>query len=107
MPVVLWAGVIFALSSVPSLGTGLGTWDTVLRKTAHAGEYAILAGLLVRALGRAAPAFLLAVAYAVTDEIHQTFVPGRAGRPLDVAIDAAGALLGVLAWLLWNRRGAR
>src|SRR5437867_2957870 len=40
LPVLLWAGVIFALSSVPSLGTGLGAWDTILRKGAHVTEYA-------------------------------------------------------------------
>ena len=54
-PVVLWAALIFALSAVPSLGTGLGGWDTVLRKCAHVTEYAILALLLYRALGRELP----------------------------------------------------
>jgi VanZ family protein len=98
LPVVAWAAIIFAFSSIPSLGTGLGTWDLVLRKLAHAAEYAILAALLYRALRRPGPAFVLAVAYAVTDEVHQLFVPGRAGRPLDVAIDAAGALVGLWAW---------
>ena len=49
-PVVLWAAVIFAFSSIPSLATGLGTWDLVLRKLAHLTEYAILGALLVRAL---------------------------------------------------------
>ena len=49
-PVVLWAAVIFALSSVSDLGTGLGTWDLVLRKLAHAGEFAVLGALLLRAL---------------------------------------------------------
>ena len=51
LPVVVWAAVIFALSSIPSLNSGLGTWDTVLRKAAHMTEYAILAVLLWRALG--------------------------------------------------------
>ncbi|HEY8773057.1 MAG TPA: VanZ family protein [Gaiellaceae bacterium] len=51
-PVVLWAGLIFGLSSVPNLGTDLGTWDLVLRKLAHFGEYAVLGLLLVRAFGR-------------------------------------------------------
>lgn len=98
LPVVLWAAVIFAFSSIPSLGTGLGTWDLVLRKVAHMAEYAILAALLARALGRELAAFAAAVAYAITDEIHQTFVAGRAGKPLDVLIDAAGAVLGILVW---------
>ena len=52
LPVVLWAAVIFTFSSIPSLSTGLGTWDTVLRKGAHVTEYAILGALLLRALGR-------------------------------------------------------
>ncbi len=98
LPVLAWCAVIFAFSAVPSLGTGLGTWDLVLRKLAHVTEYAILGALLARATGRPPLAIALALAYAITDEIHQTFVPGRAGRPLDVAIDAVGIGLGVMAW---------
>ena len=95
LPVVAWAGLIFTLSSVPDLGTGLGGWDLLLRKLAHAAEFAVLGLLLVRALGRPLPAFVAGAAYAVTDEIHQAFVPGRLGSPLDVAIDAAGVAVGV------------
>jgi VanZ family protein len=94
--VLAWAAVIFALSSIPNLGTDLGTWDTILRKGAHVTEYAILGLLLLRALGREAPAFALGVAYAITDEVHQHFVSGRHSSPLDVAIDSAGILIGVL-----------
>ena len=98
LPVLLWAGVIFALSSIPSLGTGLGTWDLILRKGAHMTEYAVLALLLVRALGREAPALALGVLYAASDEFHQTFVRGRHGSPIDVGIDAIGISLGLMAW---------
>ena len=98
LPVVAWAAVIFTFSSIPSLGTGRGTWDLVLRKLAHAAEFALLAALLLRALRRPLPAFVVAVLYAASDELHQHFVRGRAARPLDVAIDAAGALLGLAAW---------
>jgi VanZ family protein len=94
-PVVLWAAIIFVLSSIPDLGTGLGTWDTVLRKLAHTAEYAILGGLILRAVRSAPAAILLASAYAVTDEVHQTFVTGRHGSPLDWLVDTAGAILGV------------
>ena len=87
--------VIFALSSVPSLNSGL-SWDYVLRKCAHVTEYAILAALLMRALGRALPAFLLGVAYAASDELHQHFVRGRHGSPVDVAIDGAGVAIGLV-----------
>ena len=95
LPVIAWAAFIFAMSSIPDLGTGLGGWDLVLRKLAHAAEFAVLGALLLRAVGRELPAATLGIAYAMTDEIHQTFVPGRQGRPLDVLIDAAGVLLGV------------
>jgi VanZ family protein len=98
LPVVIWAAVIFAFSSVPSLATDLGTWDTILRKLAHLAEYAILGALLARATRRPGAAVALAALYAVTDEVHQLFVEGRHGAPLDVGIDAVGAIAGVLAW---------
>ena len=97
-PVVAWAAVIFALSSIPSLSSGLGVWDTVLRKGAHLTEYAVLGALLLRALGRDAPAFLAGMAYAATDELHQHFVAGRHASPIDVGIDAVGVALGLLVW---------
>jgi VanZ family protein len=96
LPVVAWAGLIFALSSVPDLGTGLGGWDTLLRKLAHAGEYAVLGALLLRATGRVGIAFALGLLYAMSDELHQSYVPGRLGSPVDVAIDAAGLACGVV-----------
>ena len=71
----------------PDLGTGLGGWGLVLRKLAHAAEYAVLGALLARATGRPRLAFALAVLYAISDELHQLAV-GRRGAPLDVAIDA-------------------
>jgi VanZ family protein len=103
LPVVLWAAVIFAFSAVPSLSSGLGTWDFVLRKLAHVTEYAILGALLARAL-RDFPALLAGIAYAATDELHQHFVPGRQGALLDLGIDATGVLVGIL---LANRLAAR
>jgi hypothetical protein len=104
LPVVAWAGLIFALSSVPDLGTGLGGWDLVLRKIAHAAEYAILGALLVRATGKPIVALALGTLYAISDEIHQSFVPGRLGSPLDVAIDAVGVAIGVALWQLARAR---
>ena len=98
LPVVVWAGLIFALSSVPDLGTGLGGWDLLLRKIAHAAEFAVLGALLARALRSAWPAFALGALYAVSDEVHQAFVPGRQGSVLDVAIDVVGVGCGVVLW---------
>ncbi len=102
-PVVLWAAVIFAFSAVPDLSTGLGTWDLVLRKLAHAGEFAVLGALLLRALRDERAALAAGIAYAISDEVHQHFVPGRVGSPVDVLIDSAGVAVGVLLWRRYGR----
>ena len=104
LPVLIWAAVIFTLSSIPSLSTGLGTWDTILRKGAHLTEYAVLGGLLYRALGREPLALAAGIAYAATDELHQSFVRGRHASPVDVAIDAVGVAVGMLIWLRLRER---
>lgn len=90
--------------------------DTIVhgvRKAAHVTEYAILAALLSRALRRhrrsrssspscapdpaaALQAWGLAALYAVSDEVHQLFVPTRTGQWQDVVIDSSGALLGLV-----------
>ena len=95
LPVIVWAAVIFTFSSIPDLGTGLGGWDTLLRKGAHMTEYAILGALLLRALGSGAPALAAGIAYAATDELHQHFVRGRHAAFLDLLIDAVGVTIGV------------
>jgi VanZ family protein len=102
LPVAVWAAVIFTLSSIPSLDSGLDTWDTVLRKLAHLAEYAVLGALLYRALRREPAAIALGSLYAVTDEVHQAFVSGRQGSPLDWLIDTVGVVAGAL--LLSRRR---
>lgn len=73
---------------------------TVIRKAAHVCEYALL-GLLLRLLcgshgwsQRWLP-FVVGVAYAASDELHQAFVPGRLGAVTDVLIDSAGVFIGV------------
>ena len=104
LPVLIWAAVIFTLSSIPSLSTGLGTWDTILRKAAHLAEYAVLGGLIYRALGREPLALAVGIAYAATDELHQYFVRGRHASPVDVAIDAVGVAVGMLLWLRLRER---
>jgi VanZ family protein len=103
LPVLAWAALIFALSAIPSLSSGLGGWDLVLRKAAHITEFAILGALLVRALGEAAPAFVVGVAYAASDEWHQSFVDGRVGSPVDFAIDAAGVAVAVALWARYSQ----
>jgi hypothetical protein len=104
LPVLAWAALIFALSSIPDLGTGLGGWDLALRKLAHAAEYAVLGALLVRATGRGGLALAVGTLYAVSDELHQALVPGRMGSPVDVAIDALGVACGVFLWQAFRSR---
>jgi VanZ family protein len=104
LPVFAWAAVIFGFSSIPHLSSGLGVWDTVLRKGAHITEYAILGALLYRALGREALALAIGIAFAATDELHQHFVRGRHASPIDVGIDAVGVALGMLVWLRVRQR---
>lgn len=99
LPVLLWAALIYMLSSIPSLASGFEQmWDLVLRKAAHVTEYAILGLLLRHALQSTSHATYLAVSlgvlYAGSDEVHQMFVAGRTSSPIDVAIDAFGVLLG-------------
>ena len=103
LPVAVWAALIFTFSSIPSLDSGFGTWDAVIRKLAHVAEYAVLGALLYRALRREPAAIALGSLYAVTDEIHQTFVSGRHGSALDWLIDTVGVVAGVL---LLSRRGS-
>lgn len=103
-PITLMA-VIFGLSSMPADQEEHGTLYIASRKLGHFGGYALLAALWWRALVQRLPhrralalALAISVGYAVTDELHQTLVSGRSGRPLDVGIDTAGALTAV--WLI-------
>jgi VanZ family protein len=103
--------LIYLLSDQPKEGgviPDFGNLDLPVKKLGHFVEYAVLALLFLRALrGTQSPtrqhlawAFTLTVLYAITDEYHQTLVPGRAGRWEDVVIDASGALLAL--WLCFR-----
>lgn len=78
--------------------------DFPIRKGAHMAEYAVCAvfsacfaiGYLTWSKKTAVLAFVITACYAMTDEIHQLFVPGRAGRVSDVCIDSLGAAIGLL-----------
>lgn len=80
---------------------GVAAIHFAIRKTAHAGEYAVLALLAYRALavsGVSTPgrqrglALAIALAVAVSDETRQAFSPTRDGSAADVALDASGAV---------------
>lgn len=108
LPVAAWCSLIFVLSNTPNLKTEFGGFDLVLRKFAHITEYCVLFLLARRAVsgsfknisaGRASLlAAVFSVLYAVSDEIHQSFVPTRGPSALDTVIDTAGVAAGYVIY---------
>lgn len=113
--VVVWAGLIFYLSSRQGLAIGEGAIDFWTRKPAHIAEYTILFLLVFRAIkgsfgslwrqrelyfGAGTLTFL----YAITDEIHQSFVSTRSGKVEDLGFDLLGIFLGTALIHFYRRR---
>ena len=100
VPVFVWAGIIFTLSSITYLKTEL-KYDLLIRKLAHITEYFIFTFLLYRAFRGSFkinvsrlfmyPA-ILSFLYAISDEIHQYFVLGRSCSLKDVLFDSIGII---------------
>lgn len=130
-----WMSLIFYLSSIPGLQSGF-SWDFVLRKIAHMGEYGILTFLayknIVSFFGSSSSgivfsqlraqsrknnsragnfqrtyifigAFIFALLYAASDEIHQHFVANRHGTPRDLIYDGVGSLVMIAVIQLWPK----
>ena len=97
---------------IPAGAMDLGVADHLLRKTAHFLIYLVLGSLMlngVRAKGISGrKGFFIAlgfcVLYALSDEFHQLFVPGRGAQLSDVLLDSLGALVGILLYALLARR---
>ncbi len=129
--VAVWAGVIFYLSSRSGLDFGdrsgllgfirgvLDSWQAALfgpdvdivSPLGHFCEYTVFGFLVTRALFPSlsvkrsiAVAFAICVLYALTDEWHQSFVPGRECDIADVAVDACGTALGAAIAVFLQRR---
>lgn len=117
--VLAWMSAVFAGSSISDLGRAKRVPDWI----SHPIEYGAGAVLLCRALegqrrrpmtssprstplalSTALTATLLATAYGVTDEYHQSFVPGRTADPADVVKDLVGAALGCALYRRWTSR---
>lgn len=95
--------LIFFLSAQPDLPHPRSGWmDLVVSSGAHVFMYGALALLLRWALGDGgrglALAFGLALLYGISDELHQSFVPGRVPDILDLVSDGLGAALALAAW---------
>lgn len=120
---ILWCGMIFYQSSKPAVRSSLESGyitsllnsfmkslfgegrftiqNNFIRKSAHFLEYLVLGSLLFNALKnseRLKKTFILSVVlaliYAISDEVHQYFIPGRAMRAFDVGVDFLGIILG-------------
>lgn len=115
--VILWMGLIFKMSSYNGIDSGnqsgfivnfianifninnLDIISFIVRKIAHLSEYLIL-GILVHNLiknynKKTFIAILICIIYAISDEIHQIFVPGREFKLLDICIDSLGSIIGI------------
>ncbi len=86
----------------------VGILTVIIRKLGHFSEFLLLGSAVslyfwhfeIKNFKKISFAFLCSTGYAITDEIHQIFVPGRACRILDVFIDACGSLVGIFAFCL-------
>ena len=106
-----WMGLIFFLSAQPDLPHPQTGWLGLLfSSAAHLFMFGVLAVLWAWALGWGRYGWLIALAltllYALSDEFHQSFVPGRHADPFDLVCDALGAVVGLAVWA-WLRRWRR
>ena len=94
----------------------LSTLQLLLRKAGHVTEYAILAWLAARAFATSSRvllrsrwfwlSLLVVIAYSLSDEFHQSFVPSRTGSVYDSLIDSLGGLTMLALLALGKRRGS-
>ena len=105
LPALVWAAVIFGLSSIPGPQFPLPARN--LDKLVHAAIFGVLGALCWRAMNatflRGAAqwrvvllAVVLTTLYGLADEMHQMFVPRRSPDPNDVLADALGGFAGAL-----------
>ncbi len=103
-PVVVLMAIIFwwsAQSDLPGSGLFITWWDFILKKTAHLIEYACLFFFIQRAFNWNKPkdtrsfllSFMFVCVYAISDEVHQSFTPGRHPQLRDVGYDLLGGFL--------------
>ena len=106
LPAFITMLIIFVFSSIPSKDMpDLGLWDIIIKKGGHILGYALLALAFWHGLytGRRRYwlAFLLTIVYAISDEFHQSFVPGRHPSWVDAfIIDGSGAFV-MLMLVYW------
>ena len=111
LPSILWMLVIFFFSNRSSTGIGGSlTHQFIIHKTFHLIEYAILGATFHFAFSKT-KIFLqvqkytvfTSYFYALTDELHQHFIPGRSGKITDTFIDLLGILIGLYLTKLFKK----
>jgi VanZ family protein len=117
LPAITMMVLIFIASAMPGNEVpGFGAIDFIVKKGGHMTGYALLAAACFLAayggnknvVRSAILSLCLSIAYAASDEYHQSFTPGRSPSIIDVCIDAAGAVIGVgIAAFIVKRRGKR
>ena len=98
---------------VPQTDLDIYKSNHIVRKSTHFFVYLVLGLLVMNALRRSGVygyrsivlALLICVLYAISDEVHQLFVPGRGGQVKDIIIDSAGATVGIGVYLLISSVG--
>ena len=92
----------------PAININLGRLNHIVRKNAHFFAYLILGILVTNGLRNNEIigfkgfrlALLICVLYAISDEVHQLFVPGRGGQVRDVVLDSIGAIVGIISMII-------
>ena len=113
LPAALIMAVIFGFSSTPSAELpSFGLMDFLVKKGSHMLGYGLLALAYWYGLRfdkrRGWLALLFAILYAITDEFHQSFVPGRHPSWVDVlGFDGGGALIALSLGKIWLARKNR
>ena len=111
IPAIIWAAVIFGVSSIPDLSTPSFGFH-IMDKVAHFAVFFILGIFVSYGFGKrnssAGRIFWISVAvsalYGISDEIHQFFVPGRQMDVFDILADAMGAAAASGIYLLKLKR---
>ncbi len=107
LPSLTMMALIFIFSSMPSEDLPeFGLLDYLLKKSGHAFGYGLLALANLYGLGgrETRKAWLMTILYAILDEYHQSFVPGRHPSVIDVFVfDNLGAFLALSLFHAWKR----
>lgn len=96
---------------VPDSDFDINKFNHIIRKNAHFFVYLVLGVLVLNAMRRSGVSrfkeiiltLLICILYAISDEIHQAYVPGRGPQVKDVLIDSCGSILGICIYCMVSR----